>query len=281
MGFLVFLVLIIVGFFLLRKKFYNFKKESAVLFVGGLGAGKSIISAWRVVSTVVSNTLSYHLRRIFFVIFRREIPPKPILFSTVPIKSFWIRFLKIEVCQITKNIIECYQQIPPGSCCFFDECSLFINQFMLKWVGKDKVEEFFTLYRQFTKGGMIVLNTQSEHKCNHVIRYCVNSACRLEKIFTFKFPFLGLLYIGRAYNVDLVTFSPEQSVNQDGYMMREVPRILIKFFWRKPPVNTHAYYKYYLSIATQPLEKIPFVDDQIDHIVKYTPDEAQKTSKKR
>ena len=164
------LVILFVVFFIIRPMFL--KPDTCVLFVGGLGSGKSLIS--------VKKSLQLLRRQRFRVRwynrFHPKNPrPKPLLYSTIPVRISRKEY-SVPLDDLTPVLAK---KVVPRSVVFFDEVSLWLDQMTLKPKNAEQIEEFCTLFRHYSKGGFIVLNTQNTSKVNFRVRYCLNRAYHL------------------------------------------------------------------------------------------------------
>ncbi len=194
---MIFLIaLIVIILFIIFIKPYFIQYDTFLLFTGGLGSGKSLVSAGIALKLLMRNRLKvwwYNLMP-----WHREKKPKPLLYSSIP-----FRISKHEwATQLTASHMLMTAQISPMSVVFVDEISLFLDQMTIKFPASENVEEFATLFRHYTKGGYLVMNTQNSNKVNFHFRYCVNEALNLMH-FKKWLPFLPLFYTVRVRNISL------------------------------------------------------------------------------
>lgn len=148
------------------------KPDTCVLFVGGLGSGKTRISVSK------AKALTRRQRRKVFwhnLLHPRNKYPRPLLYSNIPIRLS-AREYSVMIDDLTPVLAK---KVVPRSVVFFDEVSLWLDQMQLKPKNAQQIEEFCTLFRHYTKGGFLVLNTQNTAKVNFHIRYCLNRAYHL------------------------------------------------------------------------------------------------------
>lgn len=179
MGFIIILVVLAFIIFLIIRPMF-LKPDTCVLFVGGLGSGKSLIS--------VKKSLQLLRRQRFRVRwynrFHKNTPrPKPLLYSTIPVRISRKEY-SVPLDDLTPVLAK---KVVPRSVVFFDEVSLWLDQMTLKPKNAMQIEEFCTLFRHYSKGGFIVLNTQNTSKVNFHIRYCLNRAYHLAEFRKFLF----------------------------------------------------------------------------------------------
>lgn len=158
------LVIVLVVVFFIKPLIL--KPDTAVLFVGGLGTGKSLVSVKKALQLLQRN----RFRVWFHNLFHKDKRPRPILYSTIPVRVSR-REYSTPIDDLTPVLAK---SIIPRSVVFFDEVSLWLDQMTIKPANGQQIAEFCTLFRHYSKGGFLVLNTQNTAKVNYNIRYCLN-----------------------------------------------------------------------------------------------------------
>lgn len=173
MTLLLIIAILLIIFFILKP--YFIRHDSVVLFTGGLGSGKSFLAVKTAKKLLRKNRLKVwinnHLKP-----WKSKLE-KPVLYSTIPVK---ISRKEMSYQLKQEHILLTERQIPL-SITLIDEISLVRSQMEWKDVNDENIEEWCTLYRQYTLGGYLVMTTQNTSKCNYHFRYCVNSAFNLSK----------------------------------------------------------------------------------------------------
>lgn len=164
------LLLILLLFFVLRPMFQ--KVDTCVLYVGGLGSGKSLTSCKMALKLLRRNRFRARINNLIHPLNKQ---PRPLLYSTIPVRISR-REWSIPLSDLTPVLAF---KIVPRSVVFMDEVSLWLDQMTIKPKNAVQIEEFCTLFRHYTKGGYLVLNTQNTSKVNFHIRYCLNRAYHL------------------------------------------------------------------------------------------------------
>jgi hypothetical protein len=165
-------IILFVVFFL---KPYFVRHDSVILYTGGLGSGKTFLA--------VKSALKLLRKNRFKVWVNNHLKPWkekleiPQLYSTTPVK---ISKKEMSLQLKQEHILLTERQIPL-SVTLIDEISLVRSQMDWKDVNDENIEEWCTLYRQYTLGGYLIMTTQNTSKCNYHFRYCVNSAFNLSK----------------------------------------------------------------------------------------------------
>lgn len=168
---LVIFIAIIVALFFVMRKVYQPKPDTCLVFTGGLGSGKSLVSVQWAKKLLRKNRFKVRIYNLF----HKEKREVPLLYSTIPVrisrKEWSVPLEEGTPCLKTK--------IVPRSVVFIDEVSLYIDQMTVKFNNSRNLEEWSTLFRHYTKGGYLVLNTQNTSKVNFHLRYCLNRGYNL------------------------------------------------------------------------------------------------------
>lgn len=172
---LIFVVIGIILFFVLRKK-YKFPKVGAIAVVtGGVKCGKSAVS----VSIALSNFK--RVQRIwriscFFVKFfncfrfknKLSLPERPLLYSSIPLRG-------ISYIPLTREHLLRKKRFAYKSVVLIDEASLVADSMLIK--DKEINTElllFFKLFGHETKGGLCVLNTHNITDLHFALKRCTS-----------------------------------------------------------------------------------------------------------
>lgn len=193
---MIYIVLIIaIILFIVIVKPYIQQYDTVLLYTGGLGSGKSLVSSKMALRLLRKNRFKVFWHNLFHP---KDKWPQPKLYSNIAFRvsrSEWAYKLSADHMLLQKSII-------PRSVIFVDEICLFLDQFSIKFPASDTVEEFATLYRHYTIGGYLVMNTQNSNKVNFHFRYCVNSALNLA-YFKKWLPFPFIFYSVKVRNISL------------------------------------------------------------------------------
>lgn len=273
LGFIAFLL------FILFIKPYFINYDTVILFTGGLGSGKSLVSSGIALKLLKRNRLKvwwYNIKP-----WHRDKKPKPLLYSSIPFRIS----RKEWATQLTASHMLMTAKISPMSVVFVDEISLFLDQMTIKFPASDNVEEFATLFRHYTKGGYLVMNTQNSNKVNFHFRYCVNEALNLMH-FKKWLPFFPVFYTVRVRNISLADDikTVEQGNKEDNMrlMFGLMPRLLKHYDtycfsdrYRTVPSRKEKIYSQYKTCKLMkcPSSKVPALTTNVD------PDEAATLEK--
>ncbi len=174
-------IVIIVIVYRLIKPYTISLKDTVIAFTGGLGAGKTFMSAKCAVTCYKRAVLGWRLDHIFHPIKIKGVPP-PQLYSSIPIRlkkgkkarrsKKWKKGKEpVFSNKLTPEILLLQERINPRSVILIDELGSFMNQFEFKAVNSDLLDEFVRLFRHYTLGGKLIVNDQcSENIVLHVRR---------------------------------------------------------------------------------------------------------------
>lgn len=183
---IVFAVLGVLSLIIVIKP-YTEKIDCIALYTGGNGSGKSLFSCHQALVQLKKNRFKAFLSNINIInrIKRKPFIKKPILLSNIPIKiSPWEWSTPL-----TFNPFVMQEKLPEKCVCFIDEVNLFLSQMDFKVENEEQINTSITLFRHFTKGGYLILNTQNVNKVHWIFRYCANRSYNLCE---FRKPILGL-----------------------------------------------------------------------------------------
>lgn len=174
---IVILFIVIFGYFKLHGKNEKIKNETIIAFIGGLGSGKTLNGANRSIKLYKQNLEKWKQDK--------DGSPAPILVSNIPLR-FKFKGKTYNSINLNKEIITLKQRLPNGSITFMDEIGTIANQFdWNKQEVKNELTEFIRLYRQYTKGGYIVITEQTLDSIVKPIRDRINAIVYCLKTNTF------------------------------------------------------------------------------------------------
>lgn len=169
------------------------KVGNMVLITGGIKTGKSTLSVrmvyklWKkqCFKVRVINVL-YPILGVFFSRFRQEKKPMPLIYSNVP--------LSIPYVPLTEDLIMRKKRFVYGSVCYIQECSLLADSMSYKdQLLNENMLLLCKLWAHETKGGYIILDTQSVQDNHYSIKRCLNSYIDIHH--AIKLPFVILLFV--------------------------------------------------------------------------------------
>lgn len=184
-------------------KFFKLPKMKNIIFVdGSLGSGKSFYSVavavrlfkkqirlYRIKCFVIGNIVN-KIIDVVNLLFKKnyaikELPEKPQLYSNM-------RLRYIEFTLLTQDLIFRKQRFAYKSVVLIDEASLLIDQMCFKDKElNERMSTFFKLFRHETKGGFLVINSQTTSDLHYSIKYVINDYLYLHH--RTKLPFFSVV----------------------------------------------------------------------------------------
>ena len=175
---IVVLFVLLFGYFKLHGKNEKIKNETVIAYIGGLGSGKTLNGANRAIKLYKKNLKSWKQDK--------DGSPAPILVSNIPLQ-FKFKGKKYNSINLNSDILTLKQRLPLGSITFIDEIGTIASQF--DWNKKDvknELTEFVRLYRQYTKGGYLVITEQTLDSIVKPLRDRINAIVYCLKTNTFS-----------------------------------------------------------------------------------------------
>lgn len=306
---IVILVVAVILFLIIKP--YFIKHDTICFFTGGLGAGKSFMTAETAVVLIrkqrfkvwihnkikapafkwfhiILGTFLHVLRRILiapvrffcriflparmparrsvvidrFLHDREEIWPKPMMYSSTPLRAGWKEYCII----LTEKHLLLQARIIPRSVVVLDELDGFCNQFEFdglnvirkavkgKEIDWDKegaaFDEYMRLFRHYTKGGYLVCNTQCSENAVVQIRRRINTALNLFYFRTWGIPIIAphLIYTVWCRNISISEeIKTVEEANKEDNM-----RLIIGIM---PPYRRYDTYTYSERYKTVPYQE--------------------------
>lgn len=190
------IIVVIVAFLLfIYFKFFKIPKLKNVIFIdGGLGTGKSFYSVSLAIKLHKKALRNWNIQKYFCKFlglfskkYKNKEVEKPLLYSNIKLKNYEHVILTKEL--LTRNIRFNYKSI-----LLIDEFSLFADQQLYKNQDlNEKLQLFFKLFRHETKGGYMVVNSQSINDCHYTFKYILNDYFYIHH--RIKLPFISILAI--------------------------------------------------------------------------------------
>lgn len=261
---------LLVLYFVFKKKMkpYSLNYDTICCFTGGMGSGKTISSVSVAVKQYkhklaevrkknkridrFNNDLDFynwliHLVNKLFKKSFKDLEPKerlfePLLYSNIPIKiskNLMSTELKIEHILLNHRIIE-------NSVVFVDELGSFLGQWDYKnpnLQSHGSIEEFFRLFRQYTKGGIFICNDQNIDNVSKVVR------CRIAYVYQLQ-GFKNYLNIFATTNVrhNAVSFTDGGTLNVSSGNVEESGSRLFLWLLGSKKYDTYAYSDRYIPV---------------------------------
>ena len=231
-------VLLIIFYIVVKP--YTVKYDNIVCFTGAIGSGKSLNSTETAIRLLKKQRASVKWNNLFHP---RHKLPLPMLYSNIP-----LRISRKEMALVlTEEHLLLQKRIIPRSVVFLDEVDQFANQNEWKNVNLARLsgdvggnfDEFVRLFRHYTKGGYLVLNTQSTDNIVTTIRRRMGCFVNLMYNRSFGIPFIRphLLYFNKARNI-MVSEDVKTIVQTNA---EADYRTIIGFYPWKPRYDTYCY----------------------------------------
>lgn len=165
------LVIVYIVWKIVKPYFIHY--DTVLLFTGGLGSGKSLLSSQYALTLLRKNRW-----KVFFhnLTHPKDKWQKPLLYSSIP----FMVSKKESAVRLTPEHLLLHSALVPRSVVFLDELDSFANQFDYQKANiLENFNEFCRLYRHYTKGGYLVTNTQASDNCVLQIRRRINTCFNL------------------------------------------------------------------------------------------------------
>lgn len=268
---IILLILVTIFILYLIIKPYVIRHDTVALYTGGLGSGKTLVGVTDALRLLRRNRLKVWWHNLW----HKTKKEKPLLYSSIPIR---ISKKEMSIDLKTEHIL-LTERVNEKSVVFIDEVGLFLNSFVTVLSNKNvkTVEEFATLYRHYTKGGYLVMTTQSTAKCSYVIRYCCNEAYVLSDFNTI--PLVHLIYWHKVRHItltdDIKTIEEGQSESNADWHFG--------FFGRRK-YDTYAFSERYNTVpqgtitTSSTLKRNDFVQIPIDYVEPKTYQQKPQTT---
>ena len=191
-------IVLLFGFLYFR--FFKIPKIKNVVFVdGSLGSGKTFYCVSVAIKLYKRALRSFHLKMLFC-----RIPyfaekwgkiEKPILISNIPLRG-------VDFQPLTLDVLLRKKRVPYKSVILMDEFSLIADQFDYKDRAiSDSLRDFFKLWRHESKGGYIVINSQSLSDLHYSLKAVISDYLYIHH--KTRLPFFSMLQVQEmAYSND-------------------------------------------------------------------------------
>lgn len=154
---------------------YIISYDTVLLFTGGLGSGKSLLSSTYALILLRKNRFKVWLYNLMPWHWRKK-RPRPMLYSSIPFRIS----RKEWALQLTPEHLLLHKRLIDRSVVYLDELDSFANQFDFKNQPiLENFNEYMRLFRHYTRGGYMVTNTQASDNCVLQIRRRINTCFNL------------------------------------------------------------------------------------------------------
>lgn len=211
-------------------KFFKIPKIKNIVFIdGSLGTGKTYYSVALGIRLYKKQLLQYKFKKFVFSFISKkklESLEEPVLYSNIKLRN-------IKFTLVTKDLL--FRQnyrFAYKSVLILDEFSLVADQMLYKNAEiNERLSEFFKLFRHETRGGYIIVNSQSISDLHYSLKYVLSDYFYIQS--KIRIPFFSLLnIIESTYNADKSS-SLSTSINSD--VDENVKKVIV----------SKKYFKYY------------------------------------
>lgn len=194
--FFIIIVAIIIAGLILMGYLKRLRYGNLTLITGGVKTGKTQLSVCLVYKTYKKQLRKWRkacrkAKRKY-----QAFPEKPLIYSNMPLGKYGM-----EYCPLTLELIMGKKRFAYGSVIYYNEASLIagskdikdedLNDFLLK---------FFKLCAHFTKGGYVILDTQSPQDVHYTIKRSLSTYYDINK--RISLPFVSLIWLRENKLVD-------------------------------------------------------------------------------
>ena len=220
MWLLIIAVVLVILYIVIRP--YCLKYDNIVCFTGAIGSGKSLNSTQTAVMLCKRQRMAIRWHNFFHPWHKL---PLPMLYSNIPLRLT----RKEYAIKLDEEHLLMQKRIVPRSVVFIDEIDQFANQ--LEWRNPNlarlsakvggNFDEFIRLFRHYTKGGYLVLNTQATDNIVTNIRRRMGTFVNLMQCRSWGIPIIApnILYTCKCRHILIsedVTAVEEKNI-EDGY----------------------------------------------------------------
>lgn len=205
MQWIIIILLCILLFFYLKYS-KAIRCGNMICITGGIKTGKTALSVRQAKQLHNRAILQWWLKKyiIRYILFPfygfktnwklLEIPPKPLLYSNIPLK--WKHV------PVTKELLQRKEKPVPKSICYLCEASLIADSMTYKDpILNEQLLLFNKLWGHASKGGYLIYDTQSVGDNHYAVKRCLNSYIYIHH--TIKIPFFMVMFIREErYNED-------------------------------------------------------------------------------
>jgi hypothetical protein len=241
-GALILLIVTIIVIIWVYKTFYFIKVDNTLMFTGAPGTGKTnemvrmAIKLLKHVRRSVKKSNRKITRYNWFHKDKVDLLETPLLYSNIPIRinnKEWSHKLKVEHLTLTER--QTYKAVT-----VITEIGKIVSRYDHKNPNiADNIDEYVSLYRQFTQGGYFLCDDQSSDNAEVDIRRRLGTIINMLHFNKFWF-----IYWTKMRNItiseDIKTI--EEDSAEDNYRSR------LGFFIGKPKYDTYAFSERYASV---------------------------------
>ena len=224
-NFLLFLILLGVALFFLNKVLSKFKtpKVGAVsLITGGVKTGKTTFAVNLAIKNYKRNLRSVKIRNLFAKLLRKLQEPLPLLYSNIP--------LAVPYVPVTRELLQRKVRPVYKSVVLLSEASLVADSQLFRDPNlNEELMLFMKLFGHETKGGILVMDTQSISDLHHACKRCLSEYFYVHHLG--KYLFFNVAYVRECrYSEDGSVISIDTGDSEENLKKVLISRKVWKYF---------------------------------------------------
>ena len=205
------MLFIILALFILGIYFYFkcFKKpviSSLTMITGGVKTGKTLLSVSSVKREYTKARIKYYVKKCYYKMFKKnklKDLEEPLIYTNIPLND---KIFKHQ-CLLSDSLILRLHRFNYGSIIFIDEASLVADSMAIRDESvNEKIKEFFKLIAHETRGGKVIINSQSLLDVHYNIKRSVSNYIYIVKDIKLLFHHI-LVYKYLTFQDDVVNVS--------------------------------------------------------------------------
>lgn len=242
--YLIIIILAVVFAVYVKRNFKPLSFGSLVLVTGGVKCGKSTLSVHMAIREYKASLRSWRMSQFLYKLTKLERfnHEKPLLYSNVPLKCKYV--------PLTTDLLLRKNRFAYGSIIYIQEFSLVADAMSYKYIDNDSILEFIKLCGHSTKGGKVIIDTQSVADCHNAVKKSLSQYYYIQKLVKWLPGFLVAYVRECRYSED----GSVVSVDTDDLDLSMKKVLIPKRVWKK--FDCYCY-----SVLT---DNLPKVDNVID-----------------
>lgn len=246
------IILFVIGTIILSAYLKRLRYGNLTLITGGVKTGKTQLSVCLVFKCYKKQLRKWRAKCRRAQARYEPIPERPLIYSNMPIGKFGM-----EYAPLTLDLITGKTRFRYGSVIYYNEASLIAGSKDIKdEVLNDYLLKFFKLCAHFTKGGYVILDTQSPQDIHYTIKRSLSTYYDIQRRITLPIVSFIILRENKLVDGENTVAIDTQIDPQD--KMTEGGK---KWYWR-PLLNK--WWRYYDQYAYSSLvENTPVGSDEI------------------
>lgn len=186
---IIILVLAVVGLLVMAYTGNKVRHGDLSLVTGGVKTGKTHLSVAMVVHDYNRALWRWRIACIKAYLRFEPLPEKPLIYSNMPIGRSGDTYVPLDI-----DVITGVSRFRYGSVIYYNEASLIAGSKDIRDEDlNDRLLQFFKLCAHETRGGRVILDTQSPHDVHYTIKRSLSTYLEIWK--AVKLPFVTLMWV--------------------------------------------------------------------------------------